>query len=526
MKKVYTSLLSFFLLFLICSTLHAQVYWKDVAGLLYENCSSCHRAGEIGPFPIMSYKDASNPDHVYSIQAFINNGEMPPWKADPAYRHFLDERVLTETEKALISQWIDDGAPAGDTTLAPPPPVFIPGSQIGIPDKVLTMAEPFYIAGDDSDRYMCFVLPTNFVNSQNISAIEFRPGNAAVVHHSFIYVSDDSSAVYADQATPGYGYPSFGGVGDGVSADFLTLYGPGMTARYYPPGSGVAFPANSFVVVQIHYAPLSSPDVDQSSINLFYSVQPEVRKVFAKRVGEGYITNPPFKITANERDTFYMTYPIIKDYSLFAIAPHQHLLGESFMIWAVTPQDDTIPMIHIPKWDFHWQLLYSYPFMIKLPQGSKVYARASYDNTIYNPNNPHNPPEDMHYGESSTEEMCKYLIDMLEYMPGDEELVLDSSEVSTAVVPVNGLVKTPQFYGCAPNPVQTKTTLSFFFPETIVFDLIVTSADGRQLYREQLEKPTGFSQHTLDVSKLTNGTYFVTIQTNGKTVSKQLLVQR
>lgn len=526
MKKTFTLLLSFILIFVLRPSLYGQVYWKDVASIFYENCSSCHRPGEIGPFSIMSFKDASNPDHVYSIQAFINNGLMPPWKADPEYRHFLDERVLTTNEKELISQWIDNGAPAGDTALAPPPPIFVPGSQIGIPDKILTMAEPYYIAGDDSDHYMCFVLPTNFLNATNVSAIEFRPGNAAVVHHSFIYLSDDSSAVYADLATPEYGYPSFGGVGDGVSADFLTLYGPGMTARYYPPGSGVEFPANSFLVVQIHYAPLTSPDVDQSSINLFYSQQPEVRKVFAKKVGEGYITNPPFKILANERDTFYMEYPIIKDYSLFAIAPHQHLLGDSYLIWAVTPQEDTIPMINIPKWDFHWQLLYSYPFMIKIPQGSKVYARSCYDNTIYNPNNPHNPPEDVHYGESSTDEMCKFLLNMLEYLPGDEELVLDSSLLSTSIAPVAGLVATPQFYGCAPNPSQSGTFISYFLPAASRVEFYIADVNGNLVQTITGARATGFNQEALNVSSFANGSYFITMKTPGKETTKQLLIQR
>lgn len=526
MRKVYTTLWLFIVIVTGNSTVNAQVYWKDVAGLIYDNCSSCHRAGEIGPFPLLSYKDASDPDHIYSIQAFVNEGLMPPWKADPDYRHFLDERVLTESERSLISEWIDNGAPAGDTLLAPPPPVFVEGSQIGIPDKILTMAESFYIPGDDSDRYMCFVLPTNLVNAQNISAIEFRPGNSAVVHHAFIYISDDSSAVYADELTPEYGYPSFGGVGEGVSADFLSLYGPGMTARYYPPGAGIEFPANCFVVVQIHYAPLSSPDTDQSSINLFYSGQPDVRKVFAKKVGEGFITNPPFKIAANQRDTFYMEYPIIKDYSLFAIAPHQHLIGESFLIFAITPQDDTIPMIHIPKWDFHWQLLYSYPFMVKLPQGSMVHAVSSYDNTIYNPNNPNNPPEEIHYGESSTDEMCKFLLNMLEYMPGDEDLVLDSSEVSTEAAPVSGFVKTPQFFDCAPNPAQTFTMASVYLPEAGQITMQIHSSKGQLISEETVQKKQGFSQHRLALSRMENGIYFVTMKTAQKQVTKTIILQR
>src|SRR5262245_27125826 len=131
MRKYFAVLIS--LLLMEGNMTRAQVYWKDVASIFYDNCSGCHRPQEIGPFSIMSYKDASNPDHIYAIQAYVNAGLMPPWKADPDYRHFLDERILTDAEKDLINQWIDGGALPGDTTLAPPPPVFPTGSQLGVP---------------------------------------------------------------------------------------------------------------------------------------------------------------------------------------------------------------------------------------------------------------------------------------------------------------------------------------------------------------------------------------------------------
>ncbi|MCY7410432.1 MAG: hypothetical protein LH473_09175, partial [Chitinophagales bacterium] len=201
--------------------------WKDVAPIIYDNCSGCHRPGEIGPFSLMSYHDASNPDKIYTMQSYVNSGAMPPWKADAAYRHFLDERVLSQSQKDLISNWVDAGAPAGDTTLAPPPPIFPTGSQLGIPDKVLTMAQLHTTNGNSTDEYVCFVLPTDFIADQNISALEFRAGNGAAVHHVFLYLCPDSSAYDLDLTTPEYGYPSFGGAGD-VSADFLGLYGPGM----------------------------------------------------------------------------------------------------------------------------------------------------------------------------------------------------------------------------------------------------------------------------------------------------------
>jgi hypothetical protein len=526
MKILLPSFFIVIILVIYSASVQAQVHWKDVASIIYDNCSTCHRPGEIGPFPLMSYQDASNPLHVFSIPPYINSNLMPPWPADPGYSHFIDERILTQNEKDLITAWVNDGALAGDTTLAPDPPLFPTGSQLGVPDLVLTMEQAFTIPGNDSDHYMCFVLPTNLLNAQNISAMEFRPGNASVVHHAFMYVCDDSSAFNFDATTPEYGYPCFGGVGDGVNADFLSLYGPGMTARFYPPGSGVSFPANSFVITQVHYAPLSSEATDQSSINLFFESAPDVRKVYAKKIGEGFITNPPFVIEANEVDTFYSTYPLQNDYSLFAIAPHQHLLGRAYKIFAVTPLEDTIPLISIPQWDFHWQMLYSYPFMLKLPENSIIHAMAVYDNTIYNADNPHNPPEKVKYGESSEDEMFKYFLNMLDYEPGDEDIVLDSSYVATGLPPVAGLVSTPQFYGCSPNPANTETYISYYLPEEITISFLMYDISGKLLQTLPSESSAGFHRIQLDINSYPNGTYFCIMKTHSKNITKEFIIQR
>jgi hypothetical protein len=370
------------------------------------------------------------------------------------------------------------------------------------------------------------VLPTNLLIDQNVSAIEFRPGNAAVVHHAFIYLSDDSSAVYADAATPEYGYPSFGDAGNGVSADFISLYGPGMTPRFYPPHSGINFEPNSFVIIQVHYAPINYIATDQSSVNLFFTYESNIRDVHAKRIGEGYITNQPFTINANEVDTFYSEYPVNTDFSLFALAPHQHLLGKSYKIWVVTADFDSIPLINIPQWDFHWQMLYSYPFMVKLPENSVVHARAVYDNTIYNPNNPHNPPEDVHYGESSEDEMFKYFLNTLDYQPGDEDIVLDSSSIATGA-PISGLVGTAQFYGCSPNPAKDAASLSYYLPEPASAIFYVYDVSGK-LMREisQLNLAPGFHQLKFNTADYQPGIYFCTMKSGIKVITKSLIIQQ
>jgi hypothetical protein len=524
MRKTIHPWFSLLLLFTIIQKATAQE-WKDVAPIIYKNCSSCHREGEIGPFPFMSYHDLINCPYLYNIPSYVNSGLMPPWKADPNYHHFLDERILSQGEKDLITNWVNAGAPPGDTSLAPPPPVFPTSSQIGTPDLVLTMSESHTLAGQGKDEYICFVLPTNLLQDKNVSAIEFRPGNGAAVHHVFMYLVEDSSAVYADQATPEYGYPSFGGAGPNVHANFLGLYAPGMIPRYFPAGGVMNFPAGSFFLIQVHYAPLTYVATDQSSVNLFFSTNPSPRTAKANKIGEGYILNTPFKIQANTIDTFYSQFPVTNDYSLFGIAPHQHLIGKSFKVYAVTQTEDTIPLIYIPDWDFHWQLLYSYPNLIHLTAGSVVNAVAVYDNTSNNPDNPYNPPQQITYGENSTDEMFKYLICTLPYEPGDEDIIIDSNYNSVNDPPIDGIVTTPQFYGCYPNPASDEIAVSYFLPAAAEISLMIHDELGRVMMQKEISSSGGIRKIDVEVNSFESGTYYVSLQVNGKLYTKPLIVQ-
>src|SRR4051812_33004189 len=61
---------------------------QHIAPILYQHCSRCHRQGEAGPFPLMSYRDASA--RAGMIAAVTQARYMPPWPADPSYTHFSD----------------------------------------------------------------------------------------------------------------------------------------------------------------------------------------------------------------------------------------------------------------------------------------------------------------------------------------------------------------------------------------------------------------------------------------------------
>ena len=172
----------------------------------------------------------------------------------------------------------------------------------------------------------------------------------------------------------------------------------------------------------MHYAPSSIDQYDQSSVNLFFKDQPVEREVEVLT-----IIDTQLQIPANEIYTHYNSYEIPFDMSLISVLPHMHLIGKSWLIYAEN-NEDTIPIISIPDWDFNWQTFYQPEYMLKLPQGYTLHAYATYDNTSSNPTNPNSPPQDMFWCDYTTCEMFFLPFAYVPYQEGDENTYLGNSE--------------------------------------------------------------------------------------------------
>ena len=176
-------------------------YSRDIAPILYNSCTSCHRPGEIGPMSLMTYMDVR--PWAKSIGSRVAAGTMPPWHADPQVGEFINDRRLTDVQKNLIARWIEAGAPEGDEKDLPPPPKYAEGWMIGQPDAVLTMQEDYPIPADGTVAYQYFEVPTNFTEDKWIQAFEVRPSNRAVVHHVIVYVKPPAQPERPQQAGGG-----------------------------------------------------------------------------------------------------------------------------------------------------------------------------------------------------------------------------------------------------------------------------------------------------------------------------------
>src|SRR5215470_11460312 len=118
----------------------AATFYKDVLPILQDHCQSCHRPGQIGPMPLLTYAQARA--KAKTISQMVRSRKMPPWFADPKYGHFANDPSLTTGQIETITKWAEAGAPAGDPHDAPAPRAWVEGWNIPQPDRVIQMPQP------------------------------------------------------------------------------------------------------------------------------------------------------------------------------------------------------------------------------------------------------------------------------------------------------------------------------------------------------------------------------------------------
>ena len=504
-----------------------SVNWaNDIAPILYENCVKCHRDGGIGHFSLVGYDNAFL--FKNSIRYMTETRQMPPWKADPSYRHFAGETVLTDTEIQTIQTWVDSGALPGDIGQAPSDPAFPTGSEIGMPDLVLHT--PPHTMTSFQDEYRCFVIPAGLAQTAFLRGLEVIPGNHQAVHHVLVFEDVSGQAKALDAQTPEAGYVSFGGIGV-QNARLVGAWVPGSRPRLLPPFMGIKLNAGADLVLQVHFPAAALGMSEVSTVNLFFTPTNQgIREVtmapLLNHVAPS-LQNGPLFIPANTVKTFHATFTSPISGSLIAVAPHMHLIGKSIESYGVTAIGDTIPFIRIPDWDFHWQGSYTFQKVQKIPAGTKLHALATYNNTSNNPNNPSNPPKNVSLGEATTDEMMLVYFLYMAYQSGDENIVLDSTLLTTAAPQIfqNSHLAGLEVF---PNPAVAQLSVEYELKQTADIQASITDMNGRTLkiFALRQDVAPGIYRETTTVEDMPPGVYLVQVQAGSAGVLTRKFVRR
>lgn len=500
-------------------------FHEDIAPIIYENCTQCHREGEIGPMQFITYEEVSQQGSF--IEYVTQSGYMPPWAPDHNYSTFVGERYLTQGQIDMISDWVAGGMPEGDVAANPGLPEYPEGSQVGTPDLVLEMPEPYVHGGDGLEQYQVFVIPTGVTELKEIRAVEVRPGNNLIDHHALIGYTNNSNsiqeAIDMDEATEEPGYESFGDYGVLVEDDLFGGWVPGTPPLIFPQTIGKTMEPGSHLLLQMHYGEAFTDQSDQTQINIFFAEEPIEREV------ETYLMNPihltePFHVPANEIVEFHGTLYIQSDVSLISSIPHSHLLGKSWKVYATSENNqDTIPIIDIPEWDFHWQGIFTHENLVHIPGGYTVHAIAEYDNTSSNPNNPNNPPQPMWFGDFTTDEMYVLFLQYVMYEEGDEDISFGTSSEEIEFV-----YNRNKLFPAWPNPASTSQDVKIGFHldttgERVTIELF--DMQGKQIatWLNDVQYPQGYHVVANSTSDIPAGSYIYKITTSsGFTMSNSL----
>jgi hypothetical protein len=416
----------------------APTFSKDVAPILYKNCTNCHRPGEIAPMSLLTYKDAR--PWAKAIATQVAKGAMPPWHADPSHGDFLNDRRLSDPDKATLVAWGNAGGPEGNPADLPPQPSYETEWLLGKPDAVFSMTEDYPIPAEGTVAYQYFLIPTNLTEDKWIQSMEVRAGDPKILHHVIVYAqlpvppappagaqppapgaapagprpaplfsfADESMtripagqtggpplpedqrkpASPSDRPAPRRMGPAIGG------------FAPGQLVRVYQEGTGMKLPAGTTLIFQMHYTPAGKATTDRTRVGVkFTKSKPQTEVRFASLVNGGLHIPPG---APDARVDAEMT--INQNVTMWSMLPHTHVRGIRWTYEAIYPDGKTETILAVPKYDFNWQTDYVLKAPLHLPKGTKLHATAWYDNSKNNKSNP-DPTKDVYWGDQTWEEM-------------------------------------------------------------------------------------------------------------------------
>jgi tetratricopeptide (TPR) repeat protein len=282
---------------------------------------------------------------------------------------------------------------------------------------VVRMPEAFDVPAAGPDIFRIFVVPIPVGAPRYVKAIEFVPGTR-VVHHANIRLDETRMSRQLDESDPRPGY-------DGLlarTAHFPDGYFLGWTpGQLSPVSDDFAWRLNpgTDMVLQLHLRPTGRPERVQASVGLYFASGPPRLTPVMVRLGKQDIDIPSGQREYVTTDSYVL--PV--DVEVHGVQPHAHYRARDVMGFATLPDQTRKGLIHIPDWDFDWQDTYQYVKPFVLPRGTTLTMRYTYNNSDTNRRNPQLPPQRVHWGQNSSDEMGDLWIQVVPRSRADLDLL-------------------------------------------------------------------------------------------------------
>ena len=386
---------------------------REIAPIIFRNCSQCHHPGEAGPFSLLTYADVKS--HGRQIAFVTQKRIMPPWLPDPGESNFIDELRLSDEQIETIQRWVDQGEIEGNPADLPPKPAYAAGWQLGKPDVIVRAEKPYLLPASGSDSYWNFVFRNPVHNSRWLKAIEIRPGDKRLVHHANVLVDREESGRRLEKE-PGAGFGGMELIIESEAFDpdsHFLFWKPGSPPYVEPDGMALRLDKTNDLILNTHLQPSGKPELIQPTLGLYFTDKPAtMHPILLQLENDRMLDIPPGDKKFLVSDDFVL--PV--EASVLAIYPHAHYLGKDLVAFATFPDGTKKTLIHISNWDLNWQAVYRYAKPVDLPAGAKISMRFTYDNSAENIRNPNQPPKRVVAGNRAVDEMAHL---WLQILPGE-----------------------------------------------------------------------------------------------------------
>ncbi len=404
---------------------------RDIAPILFANCASCHRPiADAAPAPIAASGTPEDPicvagapfsvldydsvhRHARAIKSAVQRGAMPPWLPE-GHGLFAGERRLGDDQIALIAKWVDGGAPEGNQTDRPQAPPTSGGWQLGTPDLVLTLPEPYVLRPGTRDVFRNFVIPVPITATRYVRAVEFRADRPQVLHHADLAIDVGRVSRALDRADPGPGFATM----DGDQVQNVYGWSPGKVPTMEAADTAWTLDPGTDLVLQLHMIAGATSETVQPMIGLFFSDMPPAHTPIGIKLESQTIDIPAGAANYAVEDSYVLP----ADVDAISVYPHAHYLAKEIRGTATLPDGSEQPLIRIRQWDFRWQDRYRYRSPLFLPRGTRLSMRFTYDNSAANPNN-RVRPQRVRSGPRSTDEMAQLWLEVVPRRPEDAALL-------------------------------------------------------------------------------------------------------
>jgi hypothetical protein len=404
----------------------APTFNKDVLPIIESRCQTCHRPGEIGPMPLITYEQAK--PWAKAIQEAVKSRKMPPWFADQCCGQFSTNTSLRPEEIALIDAWVTAGAPEGKKKDVRPLLRWTHNWRIDGPSVVVSLPRAVEVPANSKIDYQYVILPIDLPEDRWASAVEVHPSDRSIVHDAVVYVRTKESKWLRNlppltMYSPAPGSISAEELAQQAESDILAVYTPGSPTAIWPAGMGKKLPLHADLVLQIHYTSKKIDATDRTSVGINFLREPPKYRVLTLEMQNRNIVIPAGASDYHASVTGTMP----RDATVISFFPQMHRRGSAFEYSIVQPDGKLDTLLRVKPYDFFWQISYPLKTPRLLPKGTKLMWTGYFDNSANNPRNP-DPKAEVHWGEQSWEEMMVGYFDVA-VEPNAERITLAGSPI-------------------------------------------------------------------------------------------------